>query len=327
LKTLPRLRFALLPTPIESLPRLSATLGGPTLFVKRDDQTGLALGGNKTRKLEFLLAEAQAHGARTIITAGAVQSNHCRQTAAAAARFGLDCILVLTGQLPASPSGNLLLDHILGAEIVNSSLFERERTLKATFDQAWEAGRRPYLVPYGGSSPTGASAYAYAIQELMDQIKTSSLQGRTPDWIVFPSSSGGTQAGMLVGAHLFGFLGQILGISVDEPKDTLQTKVAELATSTADHLGVNFTFTSEDVQVNSDYLGGGYGVMGEAEQEAIHVFAREEGLLLDPVYTGRAAAGMIDLIRKGFFAKDEQVLFWHTGGIPALFTERYQEWL
>jgi D-cysteine desulfhydrase family pyridoxal phosphate-dependent enzyme len=327
MKTLPRLRFAHLPTPIEPLPRLSATLGGPILLVKRDDQTGLAMGGNKTRKLEFLLAEAQAHGARTIITAGAVQSNHCRQTAAAAARYGFNCILVLSGELPASPSGNLLLDQLLGAEIINTSQAERDRTLKATFNTAWEDGRRPYLIPYGGSNPTGACAYVFAIQELLEQCQVSTLRGCPPDWIVFPSSSGGTQAGMLVGARLFGFKGGILGISVDEPADALQAKVAALATATAEHLGGSFIFKPEEVQVNSEYLGGGYGVMGEVEREAMAIFAKTEGLIVDPVYTGRAAAGLIDLIRKGFFSKDDHVLFWHTGGTPALFAERYQHLL
>jgi D-cysteine desulfhydrase family pyridoxal phosphate-dependent enzyme len=327
MKTLPRLRFAHLPTSIEPLPRLSAALAGPSLLVKRDDQTGLAMGGNKTRKLEFLLAEAQAHGARTIITAGAVQSNHCRQTAAAAARYGFDCILVLSGDLPASPSGNLLLDQLFGAEIISTSQVERDRTLKATFDAAWEAGKRPYLVPYGGSNPTGACAYVYAIQELLDQCQVSTLRGCPPDWIVFPSSSGGTQAGMLVGARLFGFKGRILGISVDEPADALQSKVANLATATAEYLGGAFTFKPDEALVNSDYLGGGYGVMGEPEREAMAIFARTEGLIVDPVYTGRAAAGLIDLIRKGFFDKDEHVLFWHTGGTPALFAERYRQLL
>jgi D-cysteine desulfhydrase family pyridoxal phosphate-dependent enzyme len=325
MKTLPRLRFAHLPTAIEALPRLSATLGGPTLLVKRDDQTGLAMGGNKTRKLEYLLAEAQAHGARTIITAGAVQSNHCRQTAAAAARFGFDCILVLSGDLPASPSGNLLLDQLLGAEIVPTNQIERDHTLQTTFDSAWEAGRRPYLVPYGGSNPTGASAYVYAIQELKSQYQASPLHNSPPDWIVFPSSSGGTQAGMLVGARLFGFKGQIIGISVDEPADVLRAKVAALASATSDHLGSPDIFKPEDVQVNSNYVGGGYGVMGEPEREAMAIFAKREGLLLDPVYTGRAAAGLIDLIRKGFFSKDDQILFWHTGGTPALFAQHYQK--
>jgi D-cysteine desulfhydrase family pyridoxal phosphate-dependent enzyme len=320
MKTIPRLRFAHLPTSIETLPRLSAILGGPPLLVKRDDQTGLALGGNKTRKLEFLLAEAQAHGARTIITAGAMQSNHCRQTAAAAARFGLDCILVLSGDTPVSPSGNLLLDELLGAEIVTTQSSLRDMVLKETFESAWNAGRRPYLVPYGGSNPTGAAGYVYAMKELLEQCQTDLAK-----WIVFPSSSGGTQAGMLVGARLFGFQGRILGISVDEPAQDLKEKVATLANATAEHLGEPLTFHPEEVLVNSDYLGGGYGVPGEPERDAMILFARNEGLILDPVYTGRAAAGLIDLIRTGFFPKGDSVLFWHTGGSPALFAEQYRQ--
>ena len=325
MKTIPRLRFAHLPTPVEPLPRLTAALGGPQLFVKRDDQTGLAMGGNKTRKLEFLLAEAQAHGARTIITAGAVQSNHCRQTAAAAARFGYDCLLVLTGEPPDLFSGNLLLDQLLGAEIIHATQAEREDTLKETFETAWKAGRRPYLVPYGGSNPTGASGYVYAIREILEQCHDSTVLNTPPDWILFASSSGGTQAGMLVGARLFGFSGRILGISVDEPADALQSKVGALATSTAHHLGEAFSFNPEDVLVNTDYLGGGYGIMGNAEREAIKLFAQKEGLMLDPVYTGKAAAGLIDLIRIGYFNEDDRVLLWHTGGAPALFAEQYQQ--
>lgn len=322
--TLPRIRFAHLPTPIEPLPRLSAALGGPRLLVKRDDQTGLAFGGNKTRKLELLVAEAQANGARTLITAGAVQSNHCRQTAAAAARFGLSCILVLTGDQPELPTGNLLLDGMLGAELVWGSKSEREQLLQETFQAAWEAGRRPYLVPYGGSSPTGAASYALAVQELVEQSQGDLLKDTPVDWIVFPSSSGGTQAGMVVGKRIFGWAGKTLGISVDEPAVVLKSRVAALASATAEKLGEQMSFSSEEILVNDEYLGGGYGVAGEPEREAIHLFARLEGLLVDPVYTGRAAAGLIGLIRSEFFSRGETVLFWHTGGTPALFADKYQ---
>ena len=326
MKTLPRVKIAHLPTPVEVMPRLSSSLGGPKLLVKRDDQTGLAFGGNKTRKLEYLLAEAQANGAQRLVTAGAIQSNHCRQTAAAAARQGFECTLVLT--LPSGyrdvppqedlPTGNLLLDHLFGAEIVWATHDQRDQLLKDTFQQAWESGARPYLIPYGGSNTTGASAYAFALQELLNQdVET--------DWIVFPSSSGGTQAGLVLGARLFGYSGQILGISVDEHADVLKERVAGLATDTADILGEPTTFTAEDILVNADYLGGGYGVLGETEKEAVSLFALNEGLLLDPVYTGRAAAGLIDLISRGFFDRDQTVLFWHTGGTPALFADRYRD--
>lgn len=314
---LPRRRIALLPTPLEQLPRLGALLGGLQLFVKRDDQTGLAFGGNKTRKLEFLIAEALANGAETVITTGAVQSNHCRQTAAAAARFGLKCVLVLAGEVPPQSSANYLLDQVLGAEIVFCDPDQRDQALKAAFDSAWEAGARPYLVPYGGSSPTGAAAYVLALQELLDQ-------DLIPDWIIFASSSGGTQAGLAAGAKLMDFRGRILGISVDEPAEELQARAADLAGETLDRLGEKHKFAAGEIEVNDQYLGGGYGVMGAAEKEAIELFARYEGLLLDPVYTGRAAAGLIDLARQGQFSAGQKVLFWHTGGTPALFADRYR---
>lgn len=313
---LPRVRFAQLPTPVESLPNLSRLLGGPHLLVKRDDQTGLAFGGNKTRKLEFLLAEAQLAGARTLITAGAVQSNHCRQTAAAAARYGFNCILVLAGEMPENASGNLLLDRLLGAEIVWAGQGSRQLALEEAFQAAIEAGRRPYLIPYGGSSPTGALAYALALSELIGQ-------GIQPDWIVFPTSSGGTQAGLVLGARLAEFSGKVLGISIDEPAGVLQARVAQLAGKASRLVNLELDFEPGAVLVEDGYLGGGYGVMAEPEQEAVQLFARQEGLLLDPVYTGRAAAGLIDLTRKGKFGKDEMVLFWHTGGGPALFADRY----
>lgn len=319
---LPRLRFAHLPTPVEPLPRLSAALGGPRLLVKRDDQTGLALGGNKTRKLELLVAEAQAHGAKTLLTAGAAQSNHCRQTAAAAARFGFACRLILVSEdgLPVPLSGNLILDRLLGAELVWTKPGDRDRVLKEEFQKAWDEGLRPYLIPYGGSSPTGAFAYCLALQELMEQ------EAR-PDWIVFASSSGGTQAGLVLGAKHYGFSGRILGISVDREAAALQAEVAALASETADAAGEKLRFLPEEILVNDGYLGQGYGKPGEDELEALRLFAQTEGLLLDPVYTGRAAAGLIDLIRKGFFSSQDSVLFWHTGGAPALFADRYRELL
>ena len=316
---IPRVRFAHLPTAVEELPRLSAALSGPRLFVKRDDQTGLAFGGNKTRKLEFLVAEAQEQGAKTLVSAGALQSNHCRQTAAAAARFGLDCILVLTGDAQAHPSANLLLDELFGAQIVTvSDRADRDRVLQETFDQAVANVRKPYLVPYGGSSPTGALGYAFAVEEFLQQ-------GIHADWIVFGTSSGGTHAGLTLGQRVFGYKGKVLGISIDEPEDWLRSHVSALASATSERLGPRIEFTPDDVLANDHYCRAGYGVLTGAEREAVRLFARCEGLLLDPVYTGRAAAGLIDLIRKGFFRKDETVLFWHTGGQPALFAEKYSD--
>ncbi len=318
MKDIPRLKFAQLPTPIEELPRLSEYLGGPRLLVKRDDQTGLAFGGNKTRKLEFLLAEAKRQGADLLITAGAIQSNHCRQTAAAAARFGFDCTLVLLGEPPPNPDANLWLDQLFKAEIIFTSRELRDDVLKQTYDAAKAQGRNPYLVPYGGSNPTGALGYTFAMEELI-------AQDVHIDWTVFPSSSGGTQAGMLLGSRLFGYPGRILGISVDEPRHKLQEKVAALSGETSEKVGRRIEFQADEVLVNADYCGAGYGVLTSAEREAIRLFASLEGLLIDPVYTGRAAAGLINLIRKGFFNRTDTVLFWHTGGTPALFADRYAD--
>lgn len=315
--TISRLNFAHLPTPIETLPRLSDALGGPRLLIKRDDLTGLAFGGNKTRKLEFLVAEARDHGAKTLISGGALQSNHCRQTAAAAARFGFRCILVLTGEKPPKPSANLLLDELFGAEIVYvAERKDRDRILQETFDRAAKEGKEPYLVPYGGSSPTGALGYAFAMKELVEQ----NVQA---DWIVFATSSAGTHAGLLLGQRVFGYKGKVLGISIDESEEWLKEQVSKLASLTSGKLGTPIEFKRDHVMANANYCSAGYGVLTKLEREAIRLFATSEGLLLDPVYTGRAAAGMIDLIRKGFFKKDETVLFLHTGGQPALFADRY----
>jgi D-cysteine desulfhydrase family pyridoxal phosphate-dependent enzyme len=317
--SVPRLRLAHLPTPVETLPRLCDALGGPRLLIKRDDQTGLAFGGNKTRKLEFLVAEAREQGAKTLISGGALQSNHCRQTAAAAARFGFECILVLTGDKSQRASGNLLLDQLFGAEIVYvADRKDRDGILQETFDRATNEGKKPYLVPYGGSNATGALGYAFAMKELIDQNVSA-------DWIVFASSSGGTQAGLLLGQRIFGFSGRVLGISVDESEEWLTGEVSKLASATSEKVGERIEFTPADVLVNANYCGAGYGIVTEREREALRLFASCEGLLLDPVYTGRAAAGMIDLIRTGFFKTNETVLFLHTGGQPALFAEQYAD--
>src|SRR5438067_12282170 len=251
--------------------------------------------------------------------ASALQSNHCRQSAAAAARFGFECILVLTGDKSQKASGNLLLDQLFGAEIVYvADRKDRDRILQETFERAKGEGKKPYLVPYGGSNATGALGYAFAIKELIDQNVGA-------DWIVFATSSGGTHAGLLLGQRIFGFAGKILGISVDESEEWLKREVSKVASATSEKFGDRIEFTSADVVANADYCDAGYGVVTEREREAIRMFAEYEGLLLDPVYTGRAAAGMIDLIRKGFFKRDETVLFLHTGGLPALFADQYAD--
>ncbi len=313
----PKLSFAHLPTPIEKLPRLSKLLGGPELLIKRDDQTGLAFGGNKTRKLEYLMASAVNEGADTVLSTGAAQSNHCRQTAAAAARCGLACTLVLVGPEPEQASANLFLDKILGAKIIWTEKSNRDETLQKAYDGARADGRKPYLIPYGGSNAVGAYAYFQAYKEFQDQMKNE-----LPDWIVFASSSGGTQAGLVVGAGQENH-SKVFGISVDETEAQLKENVITIVHDLASHMGQGLEISKNDLLVNADYTGDGYGIMNENDREAIHLFASNEGILLDPVYTGRAGAGLIDLVRKGFFKKGERVLFWHTGGTPGLFADRY----
>ncbi|HNX73470.1 MAG TPA: D-cysteine desulfhydrase family protein [Spirochaetales bacterium] len=319
MRQVPRIHFAHLPTPIEKLVRLSDELEGPQIYVKRDDATGLAFGGNKTRKLEFLVADALEKGAQTLITAGAAQSNHCRQTAAAAAKFGLKCILVLNGAPPDTPSANLLLDKLFGARIMwVADRKDREHVQEEAFKKLEADGEKPYFIPYGGSSPVGALGYAFAVQETLRQRERF-------DWYVFGTSSGGTHAGLVLGSRVFGFKGKVLGISIDESEAWLKEHVSALASQASGLIGNRIDFAPDDVLANDAYCKPGYGVLTSAEKDAIRLFARTEGLLLDPVYTARAAAGMIDLIRKGFFGQNEKVLFWNTGGQPALFADQYAE--
>ena len=316
LDALPRWPLAQLPTPIERAPRLSKELG-VTILIKRDDQTGLALGGNKTRKLEFLLADALSANAGTLLTTGAPQSNHCRQTAAAAARAGLKCILVLPGQAKPRDTGNLLLDGILGAQFIWAGEESREAALQQAFEAEQALNHRPYLIPYGGSNPLGVSAYVAAMREFL-------AQGVQADTIVFPSSSGGTQAGLVVGARAFGFRGVLHGVSVDQSHTALASKVAALANETARFLDLAVTVAPSDILADDRFTGEGYAVMGQAEREAIYLFAQTEGILLDPVYTGRAAAGLLHMVRHGEIGPRQRVLFWHTGGIPALWAYGHQ---
>lgn len=311
-----RIPLANLPTPIESLPRLSRILGGPQLFIKRDDLTGLGMGGNKTRKLEYLAADALSKDAKTLISTGAVQSNHCRQVAAAAAKLGLGCQLILAGEEPTEAQGNLLLDKLSGAQIFFTSKANRDQELQERFTQADLSGLKPYLIPYGGSNWIGALGYLNAMRELSEQ-------GLEPDWIAFASSSGGTQAGLILGARLTGFKGKVIGISIEFKSEPYSVQIADLVNQTAKESEYDWSVTPEEVLINDAYCQAGYGVLTSAEIEAAQMLARTEGILLDPVYTGRAAAGLIDLIRKGFFEPEEKILFWHTGGTPALFAEPY----
>jgi D-cysteine desulfhydrase len=319
IEALARFRLAQLPTPIEELKSLSRELGGPELLIKRDDQTGLALGGNKTRKLEFLVGQALEQGADTLVTAGAAQSNHCRQTAAAAARTGLHCELLLNGTKPELPNGNLLLDELLGARIHWVQRSEREAKLSEIADELRKQGGKPYVIPVGGSNGVGATGYVFAMMELAKQLDGVN---RRVDHVVFASSSGGTQAGIVVGARVTGFKGKLHGVSIDKDDGdgaTYESELADIANETARYIGFNAQFAAGDFTVAYDYLGGGYGIVSDLEREAIRLLASREGIILDPVYTGRAMGALLDLIRKKAFRSDETVLFWHTGGAPALF--------
>ncbi len=316
LDKIPRCHFSHLPTALEEMPKLSRELG-VRLLIKRDDQTGLALGGNKVRKLEFLIGDALEKGADTIITLGAIQSNHCRQTAAAAAAAGLRCELILNGKKPELPNGNLFLDEVFGANIHWIERSQRAAMGQELMEQLRREGRKPYLIPVGGSNGIGALGYVAAMEELVGQLKTEKV-----DRIVFASSSGGTQAGMALGARFTGFKGKITGIGIDKDDRDLgsyEQELADIANEAATIIAPKEKFTATDFEVVRGYVGGGYGVVSDLERNAIRLLARQQGILLDPVYAGRAFGAFLDLLGKNKFSKSETILFWHTGGAPALF--------
>lgn len=318
----PRIRLGHLPTPLEPMENLSRALGGPRLWIKRDDCTGLSTGGNKTRKLEFLMAEALARKADVVITQGATQSNHARQTAAAAARLGMRCHILLedrTGSTDPSytGNGNVLLDHLHGATVEHrpgGSHMQAE--MEGVAARLADGGHRPYVIPGGGSTPLGALGYAHAALELVSQATDRGLR---IDHLVHATGSAGTQAGLVAGLQALSSPIQLLGIGVRAPRDKQEAAVYDLACRTWDLLGLRGELPRESVVANCDYVGGGYGVPTPGMVEAVTLLAQTEGLLLDPVYSGKGMAGLIDLIRKGRFRKDENVVFLHTGGSVALF--------
>lgn len=316
---LPRVRFNFLPTPLVELRRLASFLRGPRILMKRDDLTGVALGGNKTRKLEFLLGDALSQNCDAVITGGAIQSNHCRQTAGAAAAVGLECHLALGGEQPAFPEGNLLLDYLFGAIVHWCGEQRKGERIPEIAETLRSNGRKPYIIPYGGSNATGAMGFVAAVLELKEQLLA---QNYNVDYLIFPSSSGGTHAGIAVGVDLYDLSMKVIGIAIDrgEPGDPpYESELAILANQVAERLSIEPRYGAGDFRVRYGYLGEGYGVVGDLEREAIQLTARYSGILLDPVYTGRAMGGLIHMIRNGEFASSDTVLFWHTGGIPALF--------
>ncbi|MCX5754385.1 MAG: D-cysteine desulfhydrase family protein [Candidatus Krumholzibacteria bacterium] len=319
LDEIPRVRITNLPTPLVELKRLAEVLGGPRIFMKRDDLTGLALGGNKTRKLEFLLGEALARKCDAVITGGATQSNHCRQTAAAAAAVGLECHLALGGEPPAVPEGNLLLDRLFGATVHWCGEFGKGELIPKIAGELRAGGRAPYVIPFGGSNAVGALGFVAAIAELKEQL--APLGARIGHLIV-PSSSGGTHAGMAVGVDFFDLDLNVIGIGIDrgEPGEpSYESELAALANEVAERIGAAPHYDERSFQMRYGYYGGGYEVVGDLEREATYLVGSREGILLDPVYAARAMGALIDMIRKGEFASSDAVLFWHTGGIPAIF--------
>jgi D-cysteine desulfhydrase family pyridoxal phosphate-dependent enzyme len=315
----PRTRFATLPTPLEDAPRFSAALGGPRVLIKRDDLTGLALGGNKTRKLEWLIGDARAQKADCVITVGAGQSNHCRQTAAAAARAGLECYLLLTPPFHGEGQGNLLLDDLLGARIVRVDSREanaRDVALERLVERLRAEGRRPYWIPGGGSNAVGALGYVLCAIEMADQLAGLGVQARR---VYCSSGSAGTQSGLLVGARGTNADYEVIGVSPGSKSGDVEPRVAQVSNDTASLLKLNETFTAADVVVDDAYTGPAYGTLTPECVEAVRLLARTEGILLDPVYTGKAMAALIDHARRGFISSGDTVVFVHTGGTPALF--------
>ena len=319
----PRIRLGHLPTPLEPMERLSKHLGGPKLWIKRDDCTGLSTGGNKTRKLEYLMADALAGGADTVITQGATQSNHARQTAAAAAKLGLACHILLedrTGYTdPAyTRSANVLMDRLHGATISRRpGGADMQAEMEALAEELRKSGKRPYVIPGGGSNPVGALGYVGAALELVAQASEIGLR---IDHVVHATGSAGTQAGLVAGLVGLNSGIPVLGIGVRAPREKQEANVLALAQRTADHLGLpQGTIRAEHVRANCDYVGQGYGIPTQGMVEAVKLLAEQEGILLDPVYSGKGMAGLIDLIGKGQFGPEENVVFIHTGGAVGLF--------
>lgn len=319
MKFLPKITLAQLPTPLHGMPNLTEKLGfSGKLYIKRDDLTGLAAGGNKSRKLEYLMAEALKRDADTIITAGGLQSNHCIQTVAAAKKLNLDCHVVLSGEEPKNVNGNLFLDILAGASVHYVKRSDRESRMIELAEELRQVGKNPYIIPVGGSNALGSIGYTMAMPEVVRQMELMNIKC---DRIIVASSSGGTMAGMVLGAKIAGFKGTITGISIDRVKTgkgAFPPELAELANKAAELLELDIKLSPEDFDLEYDYLGNGYAIVGDNEREAIKILAQSEGIFIGPVYTGRAMGALIDKIRKGEW-KNETILFWHTGDTAALF--------
>jgi D-cysteine desulfhydrase family pyridoxal phosphate-dependent enzyme len=312
----PSLPLVPFPTLVEPMPRLSMRLGGgPRLLIKRDDAIPFGFGGNKVRKLALVAASTQQQGADTLITAGGVQSNHARATAAAAAKLGMRAVLVVNGAAPDRPAGNALLDELLGADIVYvGSRDERAPMMLEVAERLRAEGRRPFPIPIGASTPLGALGFALAVAELLDQMPPH-------DAIVHSTSSGGTQAGLVAGCRLLGLPTRVIGVSADEPSASMSAQVGAIIDGVADLLEMDVAALTQGtaIEVDDRFVGGGYGIPTDGSREAIEIAARTEAIFLDPTYTAKAMAGLIAYVRRREFVEGQTVLFWHTGGQPGLF--------
>ena len=316
---LPKESLAFLPTPLHRMKNLGESLGLNNLWIKRDDQTGAAFGGNKTRKLEYVVGDAKANKADTLVTVGGVQSNHCRQTASVAASMGLRCILLLGGEEPETYTGNLLLNRFMGAEM---KFFPDESyiTLNTRMDEIMntliEFGLTPYAIPAGAAMPVGVIPYAKAMEELKEQFKPYNT---FPEKMVVAVGTGGTQAGMIIGAHMLNLDVDIIGITVSESADEMKTKIKNLIDRTVETYPEIGPFTPK-IHVDDSFLGKGYGVLEDGIVTSLEMFAKMEGIILDPVYTGKAGLALMRMALAGDIDADTPTLFYHTGGQPALFT-------
>lgn len=313
LKSYDRVQLGFFPTPLQEMKNLSRYLGGPRIFIKRDDLSGLALGGNKVRKLEYILADARQQKADVIITIGAVTSNHARQTAAAAALLGLECQLVLIGRQPATVQGNYLLDQLLGASTYCVKNSEAEATIAQLAESNTRRGKRSYVIPAGGHTFLGAMAYCDAYQEIQAQSDNDYAA------VITAIGTGTTCAGLHLGQKISGDYTRVIGISVGGDQAWCKQEILAVVQQIEKEMSINLS-NSQDLHVYEDYIGEGYTIPYPRLREVIKLLARMEGILLDPVYSGKAMVGLIDLIEKGNFSRDESVLFLHTGGAPELFT-------
>ena len=318
----PRVKLCTAPTPLERLPNLTRALGGPDIWMKRDDLTGMGGGGNKVRKLEYLVGDALAKGADHLVTQGAVQSNHVRQTAAVAAKLGLRCTAVLEHRIETNDaaylnSGNVLLDRLMGIDIeYRPGGTDMQAAIEDVGAKLEREGAKPYLIPGGGSNATGALGYVHVAAELVAQLNELGLN---VDRLVHATGSAGTQAGLVAGLHALSSPIRVLGIGVRNPREKQEANVLKLAQATVAHLGVERALPASAVEANCDYVGTGYGHSTPGMIEAVQMLARTEGIFLDPVYSGKGMAGLIDLIRTGVFHKGQTVVFLHTGGSAGLF--------